>query len=100
MFNGINGHLVTITSASENTFVDNLVGNHNFKLWIGLSDEITEGTYQWVTGEPLAYTNWITGQPYYGTDEDYAEFLSSNGKWNDTVNDNQYITGYVIDIPL
>ena len=56
-YNGTSGNLATITSASENDFIAKL-GKYGFHPWIGLSDETTEGTYPWVTGEPLYYTFW------------------------------------------
>jgi cysteine-rich repeat protein len=44
---GIGAHLVTITSASENT----LVGSLNSNGWIGFTDARAEGKPEWVTGE-------------------------------------------------
>ena len=85
--NGLHGHLVTITSASENDLVANL-SQDDFRPWIGLSDESTEGTYTWVTGEPFSDANWSPGEPSYYPNEDYVEFFVSNDKWNDNTNNN------------
>jgi hypothetical protein len=52
IYNGVNGHLVTITN--ENDFVNNLIPRNSHS-WIGLSDETIEGQYKWVTGELFAY---------------------------------------------
>lgn len=27
--------------------------------WIGLSDTQTQGTYTWISGVPVTYTNWV-----------------------------------------
>jgi cysteine-rich repeat protein len=58
-------HLATISSAAENQLVRELVNTS--KLIGGLEDvELDvkgEGTYEWITGEPLVYENWATGQP-------------------------------------
>ena len=44
-------------------------------VWLGLTDEFEEGNWQWVTGEPLNYTNWYDGEPNNnGGLEHYAEF--------------------------
>lgn len=80
---GAPGHLVTITSADENAFVAALTGV-DFRAWIGLTDAAVEGTYQWVTGETFAYSNWSAGEP--SGDGDYVEMFASNDKWNDRPN--------------
>ena len=83
-YNNINGHLVTITSQSENDFVTNLIPDGKYA-WLGLTDEDVEGDFIWAkTGEPTNYTNWESSQPNnrYGN-EDYAEISQDTGKWND-----------------
>ncbi|MFX0013826.1 MAG: lectin-like protein [Promethearchaeota archaeon] len=83
------GHLVTITSAGENTFVHNLAGPRY--IWLGFSDALEEGNWdQWITGEScvrgIDYTNWNTGEPNnYGGYEDYGH-MRTDGKWNDIYN--------------
>ena len=65
--NGANGKLATITSASENTFVDNLIGDNDCKLWMWQSYASAEENYTWVNGETFSYTNSTTGEPSAGT---------------------------------
>lgn len=91
-FAGVSGHLATIGGAAENALVDGLGGD----MWIGLTDSDatssldgatmpgTEGTFVWLTGEPVSYTNWHGGEPNnYGSGEDATQMRSDNGKWND-----------------
>jgi len=101
VFQGVNGHLVTITSADENVFVEGIVPDNTI-VWIGFTDEVTEGTFLWVTGEPVIYTNWNGGEPNdAGSGEDYAEFLSepafAGSPWNDVANVRSGNTGYVVE---
>ncbi len=75
------GHLPSINSAAENSFIANALGGGS--AWIGLNDVASEGNFVWENGDPVTYTNWNTGEPNnYGTGEDYTEILSS-GLWND-----------------
>lgn len=75
------GHLVTVTSAAENNFIFNLWPSG----WIGLTDEVVEGQWRWVTGEPFSWSNWNAGEPNNAGNEDYIQFVGG-GRWNDLPN--------------
>ncbi|NUN12744.1 MAG: hypothetical protein HUU55_03830 [Myxococcales bacterium] len=81
------GHLVSINSAAENTFLHALADiecpapfMHSF---IGLNDLTTEGVYQWIAGDAVTYLNWNAGEPNNSGNEDVGEMLLASGKWND-----------------
>ena len=80
------GHLATITSASKMSEIVRDVGDFTTTAWFGLSDHVTEGTFKWVTGEPLEYTNWFGAEPSHTGNQDFV-FLnwSDNTQytWND-----------------
>ncbi len=91
---GLGGHLASITSSDEQSFINStfLTGNFAAKpLWIGLTDQAAEGTFVWTTGEPLSYTNWKIGEPS-DQGEDYGTInwgfargdAVPKGQWNDT----------------
>ncbi|MFM6833551.1 MAG: lectin-like protein, partial [Dolichospermum sp.] len=80
----LGGNLVTVNDAAENQFLVNTFGSTE-RLWIGLTDEVTEGTFKWANGEAVTYTNWSPGQPdNFGGVQDYAYINFQNpGKWDD-----------------
>ena len=91
------GHLVTITSEAEEKAVSDLRSKcSNPYVWIGATSE--SGSWKWVTGESLSYTNWDSGQPdNYEGKEKYA-CIWGNGKWNDYDNDAYlYVNCYICE---
>ncbi|MFO0826705.1 MAG: lectin-like protein [Phycisphaerales bacterium] len=83
----LGGHLATITNSTENEWVRANLANYGGvprEVWIGLTDTASEGTFVWVTGEPLSYTHWNSGEPNdSGGNEDYVEMFPTAGLWND-----------------
>lgn len=83
----LGGHLATITSQEENDALYQYICSLEVgSAYIGLTDNVQEGLWLWVTGEELDYTNWHTGEPnndYSG--ENYAMFYDryTDGTWND-----------------
>ncbi len=84
----IGGHLVTITSKEEQEMVNTLLQKGGCSAyWSGKTDESSEGSWSWVTGEQMNYTNWASGQPdNYNGIESYGQ-VYKNGTWNDAPND-------------
>ncbi len=101
------GHLVTITSAQENEAVSQLAKKGTkSRYYIGCTDEKTEGTFEWITGEPFAYRNFADGEPNstaQAVSEDYLFMHQSNGLWGDIINyqANPNVTGFICeyDVP-
>jgi hypothetical protein len=89
------GHLATVSNAAENTFLTNLAGVNT--VWIGFTDQATEGTFRWVTGETVSYTNWNAGEPNNSSNEDYTE-LNTSGGWND--NSSTLTNRYIIEFEV
>jgi len=98
------GYLATVTSAEENQFVFALLGaefwepadvpgNPNYRVygpWLGATDALQEGNWQWVTGEPWNYIDWARGEPNnLNGDEHYLQYLYKPDPaptWNDAHN--------------
>ena len=86
------GNLVTVNDQAEQDWLVQTFGNTN-RYWIGFTDENTEGSFEWVSGETPTYTNWLPGEPNDGNcyaNEDYAiinGWGGPDGGWNDLVID-------------
>lgn len=62
----LGGHLASISDQAEHDWVFGMFGAFggvDRPLWIGLNDAASEGNFVWVNGEPVVYTNWLTGRP-------------------------------------
>ncbi|MBI4718180.1 MAG: IPTL-CTERM sorting domain-containing protein [Planctomycetes bacterium] len=85
------GHLVTINDQAENDWI---VATFGTDRWIGFTDDGSEGSWHWISGEPVTYTNWQSGQPdNFGTPgngEDSAHLRAGTpgggAQWNDLGN--------------
>lgn len=98
----LGGHLVTITSAKENDFVKSLAGKGNREyVYIGATDESTEGTWKWINGEAFSYSNFAEGEPSVNgyEMEDYIRLSASTGKWHDVKNvtDSIGVCGFICE---
>ena len=91
---GTFGCPATINDGFENQWVrcylasnvPGIEGGLPFSNWVGLSDQTSEGTFVWWCAEPLAYTNWLPGEPNNGGNADFTELLGDTGKWRDRGN--------------
>lgn len=81
----VGADLVTINDAGENAWLQDHYSGDN---WIGFQDVAPDGdpsdppgVWQWVSGQPVTYTNWGSGEPN-GATEDHAT-LRGDRYWND-----------------
>lgn len=73
------GHLVTITDATEQSAVAAFAAKGKRGIYrIGATDESSDGTWRWVTGETFSYNNWdkSTPEPSNGAGENYANIVA------------------------
>lgn len=84
----LGGHLATIQSEEENTFVhDFMIASGYTEAYLGLSDEGRKGNWEWITGEPFIYSNWAKGEPSHSPRERFAMFFTTilaPYTWNDS----------------
>ncbi len=84
------GHLATISNAAEDAYLHQFTETYadangwNY-YWIGFTDELQEGVWRWVTGEPVTYVNWQPGEPNNtnGMEHYATNRWSFNASWND-----------------
>ncbi len=82
------GHLATITSAAENSFVFSLSAVSSSQYWLGGIQSATGseplGDWEWVTGEAWSFASWAGGEPNNSTWGDEDSLVSwGAGVWND-----------------
>jgi hypothetical protein len=117
-FKGKTGYLVTITSQSEQDFINNNITGSN--IWIAISDAATTTDGTWIidAGPELGtiiktqngptagnisgqYNNWCSGEPNGANhSEDYAVAKWNGGScWNDlSATNSSGVSGYIVEI--
>ena len=118
-FQGVRGHLATISSLQEDTFVHQLrqqaLGSSGLELWVGGHQLRCATTapepgcgWVWINGEAISpvntnspYTNWLNGEPnnliQNGRPENHLAIgLGGAFGWNDEGN-RFLIRGYVVE---
>ena len=90
-YNGLTGHLATLTSIEENEFVFTGLQIDKRPAWLGGFQDEKAGEpdqdWQWVTGETWDWTNFTPNEPSNSSwgDEDALSFSQwkGDGTWND-----------------
>ena len=109
-FNGVQGHLITITSTAEQNFLlaefpESFDENGSF--WLGGfqnhdAPDYSEpaGGWQWVTGESFGFSRWESGEPNNdGDNEDFLETAIENWEWND-LDSTDLNVGFYVEYPI
>ena len=80
----VGGNLVTINNATEDAWLQQNFGRST-AYWTGLNDAKNEGNFTWASGEPVTYTNWLSGEPNDGgAGQDYVRTnKSASRQWAD-----------------
>ena len=108
VWNGLQGYLVSITSAAENAFILNTFTPSAFgALWTGGTDAETEGTFVWAdspesttpfyqNGRPTGYDQFVQGEPNDSLGaEDHVEIGFLGFYWNDRPGEQPW--GYIVE---
>ena len=113
-----NWHLATITDATENAFIENLlapgapffedsclsgnlVGSVCQGIWLGgTSSTRSSNDWSWVTGEVWSFTDWGPTAPFGNGDRLQIDEFRSQGQliaWNDVPGEWVRGTGYIVE---
>lgn len=107
----LGGHLVTISSEEEQTYLLGLMSQYgtNNTYWLGYryvdSYEGIEPYWESINGEGMPYTNWAPGEPNALYNEAVAHMYNivpsiaaglgaKRGQWNDTLDEQDYLPEY------
>uniref|UniRef100_F6T2L3 C-type lectin domain-containing protein n=1 Tax=Monodelphis domestica TaxID=13616 RepID=F6T2L3_MONDO len=74
------GLLAAPHNARENRDLQELTKKHNLPIFLGMSDENIEGTFQYLNGKHIIHTNWVSGEPNNTGNEDCVEIYTDGNK--------------------
>jgi hypothetical protein len=106
-FGGVPGHLATLTSAAEDSFVRTTFSAAVVEYvgpWFGAEWDHQgigpTGGWSWVTGEPFAnYVGWNFGEPNHLEGSEDAIHFSGSG-WNDIDRSRNDTIGYFVEFEV
>ena len=78
-------NMLCIPDAATNTWIYNNIVTHSCDVWIGITDETTEGHWEWPAGCTSSYYDWASyGEPNGGTGSNCARIMFGySGQWGD-----------------
>ncbi|XP_072279877.1 mannose-binding protein C-like [Pyxicephalus adspersus] len=87
------GNLATPRNEAENSALRGMLSARGSgSTFLGISDLQVEGTFTYLTGEKVTFTNWNPGEPNNNHNIEDCVVILSNGKWNDVpCNDQRHI---------
>jgi len=93
------GYLAIPNSVAESDFIQSVSGFEQPAIWIGLSDQTSEGSWIDVQGNSVNFFNWYPGEPNNVGDEDFVYIHNQGdgiGYWNDS--HPNYLLPFVIEV--
>uniref|UniRef100_A0A8C9FVM9 C-type lectin domain-containing protein n=1 Tax=Pavo cristatus TaxID=9049 RepID=A0A8C9FVM9_PAVCR len=76
------GCIASPRNADENAAILHIVKKFNRYAYLGIKESLIPGTFQFLNGAELSYTNWYSHEPSGKGEEECVE-MYSDGTWND-----------------
>lgn len=73
-------NLATINDSQENTFINTILDGN---AWIGFNDINQENTFTWISGQPVTFVSWNSGEPNNDGNQDCTQYISQTTVWDD-----------------
>uniref|UniRef100_A0A914C7I6 C-type lectin domain-containing protein n=1 Tax=Acrobeloides nanus TaxID=290746 RepID=A0A914C7I6_9BILA len=95
------GNLASVSSDFVNDFIVNLAqqkfGNPT-RFWLGGSSSmLSNGSWVWIDGNNMTYTNWAMGHPRNVSSYDSIQMHGPSGTWYDA--SREFMAPYVCEVP-
>ncbi|KAM9115582.1 C-type lectin domain family 17, member A-like isoform 2-T2 [Pangshura tecta] len=78
-----NSYLVIVNNDNEQAFLKDS-NEEKRTYWLGLSDAVEEGKWQWVDNSPYSISFWNLGEPRSEDEEEDCVSMTSTGTWTDS----------------
>ncbi|XP_039370979.1 CD209 antigen-like protein D isoform X3 [Mauremys reevesii] len=78
-----NSYLVIVNNDNEQAFLKDS-NKQGRTCWLGLSDAVEEGKWQWVDNSPYSVSFWNPGEPGNQGEEEDCVSMKSTGTWGDS----------------
>ena len=101
----LGGHLATVNDSAEDRWISATFKDAQ-EIGVGLNDRAREGHWVWSSGERVAYTNWLPGEPTDNDDQGHSEDIveinaqdeaGAKKGWNDVTGDGLEL--FLIEVP-
>ncbi len=88
------GHLAWVDSEQTQAFITKVA--RGVRVWLGATDEKSEGLWKWTNDEKMAFSDWDEQQPNNFKRRQHYLATSPNGKWNDEYESDQRVAGFIV----
>ncbi|KAM4636292.1 uncharacterized protein O3C94_017464 isoform 1-T1 [Discoglossus pictus] len=86
------GQMAEPRNVEENQALLTIAVQYGKIMWLGINDIQTEGSFRYLDGASISYSNWNTGEPNNSHGAENCVVMLVNGLWNDGNCDSKLLT--------